>query len=84
MLFDQRSEFGSGEMLQQLIEQAGDLYHRSALLERVMEPIRGVRFITTMTGGQLHRNGQGFRKEMVAPCRGLIATYCLLLTSFAP
>jgi hypothetical protein len=32
VFLDQRGEFGAGEMLQQLIEQARDLYHCLALL----------------------------------------------------
>jgi hypothetical protein len=39
MLFDQGGEFRSGKMIQQLIEQAGNLYHRNALLECGIEPI---------------------------------------------
>jgi len=52
-LLDQRGEFGSGKVLQKLIEQTGNQYQGNALLERVMEPTRVFDSLTTMTGGHV-------------------------------
>jgi len=67
-LLDQRGEFGSGEMLQKLIEQTGNQYQGNALLERVMEPTRVCDSLTTMTGGHVPpqpAGGAGRRRATV-------------------
>ena len=51
VLLDQTAEFRSREMLQKLIEQAGDLYHNDALLE-ASDRTDGYRFTHSL---RLHR-----------------------------